>query len=87
MGKFCLFAYTGLTERFRRARVFFYNFASLLKLTRSEKINVLILEKFLCEERTKAISQTKMWVVLLTNERNSKEKSKNSASRRHWWSV
>jgi len=28
-----------------------------------------------------------MWEVLLTNERKSKEKSKNFASRRHWWSV
>jgi len=28
-----------------------------------------------------------MWEALLRNERKSKEKSKNSASRRHWWSV
>jgi len=28
-----------------------------------------------------------MLEVLLTNERESKEKSKNSASRRHGWSV
>jgi len=28
-----------------------------------------------------------MWEVLLTNERKSKEKPKNSANRRHWWSV
>jgi len=35
MGKFCLFAYTGLTDRFRREHVFLYNLASLLKLIRS----------------------------------------------------
>jgi len=28
-----------------------------------------------------------MWEVLLTNGRKSKEKSENSASRRHWWPV
>jgi len=28
-----------------------------------------------------------MWEVLLTNEQKSIEISKNSASRRHWWSV
>jgi len=28
-----------------------------------------------------------MWEVLLTNERKRKEKSKDSARRRHWWSV
>jgi len=50
MGRFFLFACTGLTDRFRRARGFFYNFASLLKLIRSEKSNVLILEKFLYDE-------------------------------------
>jgi len=37
--------------------------------------------------RTKATFQTKMWEVLLSNERKIKEKSKNSASRRHWWLV
>jgi len=37
--------------------------------------------------KIKAIFQTKMWEALLTNEWKSKEKSKNSASRRHWWSV
>jgi len=46
MGTFCLFAYTGLTDRFRRARGFLYNLASPLKLIRSEKNNVLILENF-----------------------------------------
>jgi len=47
MGRFCLFAYNGLTDRFRRARRFLYNLASLLELIRSEKNNVLILKKFL----------------------------------------
>jgi len=28
-----------------------------------------------------------MWEELLTNERKTKEKSKNSASKRHWWSI
>jgi len=46
MGKFFLFAYTGLSDKFRRARGFLYNLASLLKLTRSEKNNVWILENF-----------------------------------------
>jgi len=36
MGRFCFFADTGLTG-FRRTRGFFCNFASLLKLIRSEK--------------------------------------------------
>jgi len=46
-GRFCLFAYTGLTDRFRRRRGFLYNLASLLKFIRSEKNNVLVLEIFL----------------------------------------
>jgi len=46
MGRFCFFAYTELTDRFRRARGFLYNSASFLKLIRSEKNNVLILENF-----------------------------------------
>jgi len=53
MGRFCFFAYTGLTDRFRRARGSLYNLVSLLKLIRSEKTtkkNVLILEKFLYDE-------------------------------------
>jgi len=37
--------------------------------------------------KPKAIFQTKMWEVLLTNKRKSEEKLNNSASRRHWWSV
>jgi len=37
MNRFCLFAYTGLTDRFGRARGFSYKLASLLKLIRSEK--------------------------------------------------
>jgi len=47
MGRFYLFAYAGLTDRFRHARGFIYKLASLLKLIRSEKNNVLILENFL----------------------------------------
>jgi len=50
MGRFCSFAYTGLTDRFGPARGFLYNLASLLKLIRSEKNNVLILENFLYDE-------------------------------------
>jgi len=53
MGRFCLLAYTGLTDRFRHARRFFYKLASLLKLIRSEKNNVLILENFLYDEEQK----------------------------------
>jgi len=37
MGRFRLFAYTGLTDRFGRVRGFLHNLASLLKLIRSEK--------------------------------------------------
>jgi len=50
MGRFCFFTYTGLTGRYRRARGFLYNLASLLKLIRSEKNNVLIWENFLYDE-------------------------------------
>jgi len=59
MGRFCLFAYTGLSDRFRHARGFFYKFASLLKLIRSEKSNVLILETFLYDEEQKRFSKQK----------------------------
>jgi len=85
MGRFCLFVYSGLTDRFRRARGFLYNLASLLKLIRSEKTWWFWI--FFIWWKTKAILQTKLWEVLLTNERKSKETSKISASRRHWWSV
>jgi len=84
MGRFCLFACTGLTGRFRRGHSFFYSLASLLKLIRSEKGNVLISEKFLYDEEQKQFSKQN---VGSANERKSKEKSKNSASKRHWWSV
>jgi len=58
MGRLCLFAHTGLTDRFRRTRRFFYNLASLLKIIRSEKNNVLILENFkYLEEQTKFSKQ------------------------------
>jgi len=59
MGRFCLFAYTGLTDRLRQARGFFYRLASLLKLIRSEKNNVLILENFLYDEEQKQFSNQK----------------------------
>jgi len=59
MGSFCLFAYTGLTDRFGRARGFLYNLASLLKLIRSEKNNVLIFENFLHDEEQKQFSKEK----------------------------
>jgi len=59
MGRFCLFAYAGLTDRFRRARGFFYNFASLLKFIWSEKNNVLIFENFLHDEEQKQFSKQK----------------------------
>jgi len=58
MGRFCLFAYAGLTDRFRHARGFFYKLASLLKLIRLEK-NVLILENFLYDEEQKQFSKQK----------------------------
>jgi len=45
MGRFCLFAYTELTERFRRGRGFLPNSASLLKLFVSEKKQRVDLEK------------------------------------------
>jgi len=60
MGRFCLFAYTtGLIDRFRRARGFLYNLVSLLKLIRTEKYNVLILENFLYDEEQKQFSKQK----------------------------
>jgi len=58
MGRFCLFAYTGVTDRFSRARSFFYNLASLLNLIWSEK-NVLILENFLYDEEQKQFLKQK----------------------------
>jgi len=59
MGRFCLFTYTGLTDRFGRARGFLYNLESLLKLIRSEKNNVLVLEYFLYDEEQKHFSKQK----------------------------
>jgi len=53
MDRFCLFACTGLTDRFR----LFYNLASLLKLIRSEKNNVVIMENFLYDEEQKQFSK------------------------------
>jgi len=85
MGRFCLFAHAELTERFRRARGFLYNLASLLKLIRSEKKRVDFWKILQIEEQKRFSKQ--MWQVLLANERKSDEKSKNSASRRRWCSV
>jgi len=45
MARFCLFAYTGLTDRFGRVRGFLHNLASLLKLIRSEKKQRVDFEK------------------------------------------
>jgi len=59
MGRFCLFAYSGLTDRLRRAHGFLFNLASLLKLIQSEKTNVLILEKILYDEEQKQFSKQK----------------------------
>jgi len=59
MGRFCLFACTGLIDRFRHARGFFYKLASRLKLIRSEKNNVLILKNFLYDEEQKQFSKQK----------------------------
>ena len=59
MGRFCLFAYTGLPDRFRRTGGFFYNLAILLKHIRSEKNDVLILENFLHDEEQKQFSKQK----------------------------
>jgi len=61
MGRFRLFAYIAQTDRFRRAREFLYNLASLLKLIRSEKNSVLILENFLYDEEQKQFSKHKCW--------------------------
>jgi len=59
MGGFCVFAYTGLTDRFRRACWFLYNLASLLKLIQPEKNSVLILENFVYDEEQKQLSKQK----------------------------
>jgi len=59
MGRFFLFSYTGLTDRFRHARGFFYKLARLLKLIRSEKNNVLILENFLYDDEQKQFCKPK----------------------------
>jgi len=69
MGRFCLFAHTGLTDRPRRARGFLYNLASLLKLIRSQINNVLTLEKFLYDEEQKQFSKQKMWKCSQVNEK------------------
>jgi len=82
MGRSCLFAYTGLTDRFRRVRGFLYNLASLLKLIRSEKNSVLIQENLFYDEEPKQFSKQKTKSAL--SERKNKEKSKNYASRRVW---
>jgi len=37
--------------------------------------------------KNKSNFQTKMWEVLLANERKSKVKSNNFARRRHWWLI
>jgi len=75
MGRFCIFAHTGPTDRFRRARGFFYNLASLLKLIRSDKNNVLILENFVYDEEQKHVPKQKCGKY--SWERNKKVK-KNS---------
>jgi len=59
MGRFCLFAYTGLTDRFRLVRGFFFNLARLLELIRPEKNNVLILEKILYDQEQRQFSKQK----------------------------
>jgi len=59
IGRICLFAYKGLTDRFGRECGFLYNFVSLLKLIGSEKNNVLILEIFLYDEEQKQFSKQK----------------------------
>jgi len=59
MQRFSLFAYIGLTDRLRRARGFLYNLASLLKLIRSERNDVLILENFLNDEEQEQFSKQK----------------------------
>jgi len=86
MGRFCLFAFTGLTDRFRHARGFFTT-QHVLSRSSDQKKNVLILENFLYDEEQKQFRNKKLWEVFLTFELKSKEKSENSSSRRHWWSV
>ena len=86
MGRFCLLAYTGLTDRLDTR-------AGFLEVSKSSQANPIRKKqrvdfgKLFVWWRTKAIFQTKMWEVLLTNERKSKEKSKTFARRRHWWLV
>jgi len=86
MGRFCLFAYAGLTDRFRRARDFFYNLASLRKLIRSQKTTCWFWKNFYMV-KNKSNFPKKNVGSALNKWTKSKEKSKNSASRRHWWSV
>jgi len=77
MGRFCLFAYTGLTDRFRHTRVF-------LQVSKSSQAHPIRKKqrvdfgKLFIWWRTNAIFQTKMWEVLLANERKSKENPKIS---------
>jgi len=76
MGSFCLFAYTGLTDRFRRARGFLHNLSSLLRHIRSEKNNVLILKNFLYDEEQRNFPNKNVGSAL-KNERKCKENPKN----------
>jgi len=48
---------------------------------------VLILEIFLYDEEQKQFSKQKCWKCSKQMNEKKKEKSKNSASKRHWWSV
>jgi len=64
MGRVCLFADTGLLDRFRRARVF----VQLSKSSQAHPIRKkqrVDFGKLFIWWRTKAIFQTKMWEVLL----------------------
>jgi len=58
MGRFCLFAYTGLTDRLRRVWVF-VQLSKSSQAHRIRKNNVLILEKFLYDEEQKQFSKQK----------------------------
>ena len=58
-GQFCLFADTGLIQKFRRAHGFVYNLGSLLELIWSEKNNMLFFEKKIYDKEQKHFPKKK----------------------------
>ena len=59
MDRFCIFAYTGLTDSFGRASGFLCNLASLLKLIQSDKKQRVDFGKYLYDEKQNQISKQK----------------------------